>query len=861
MNEAENQQWTERSISTAPAATSRVPQNEGLFRLLFESSNDAILIRDPVTRDILDCNHAAVVMRGCATKEEVLQTHPRDLSPEFQPDGRHSVEKAVAMTQLAIERGSHSFEWVSRRVNGELFELEITATYVQIIERPLVVMVCRDISRRKRTEEALRESEKKFRLLFEHSGDSILLIDPKTGIVVDCNESAVNISRGRTKEWLQGRHITELAPERQPDGALTVVKARQMIEQVMKGGSYRFEWLGMGPKDEPFPLEVLATAIDLGGKRHMVAVAREITERKKAEARIQQENLELETHVRERTGELVRANEQLKAEIRERRRREKVQQALYQISEAIHTAEDLDSLYRQIHATIQGVMNARNFYIALEDRATGLVHFSYFVDQTDPLPAPAKLTRGPTARVLHGGKPLLVRRLASAPPGEPAPLVDPAGEIFYAEAGSASAVWLGVPLGNRGQVFGVMAVQDYHDDQAYGDEDMRMLTFIGEQTALVIQRKRSEQALRESEQKFRALFEASSQGVMLHDEKEFLEVNPATLRILGYDRPEDLIGKHPAETSAEFQPDGERTDVAARRHIADCMADGSARFDWLCRNSKGEEIPIEVILTRIQMGGRDIIQAVVNDISERKRAEAELIKSLAREKELGQLKGSFVSMVSHEFRTPLGIIMSSAEILEHYHEKLVPEERQEHLQSIHKNTRRMADLMEEVLLLSKTEAGGMEFKPEPLDLENFCKRMIADLSLGADCGNQIHFECLSVPPQVRADEKLLRHVFTNLLMNAVKYSGRESRVLFEVRTAGGEVVCRIQDEGIGIPEPDLQWLFKAFHRGRNVGNLPGTGLGLVIVKRCLELHRGRIEIESAVGKGTTVTVKFPLITA
>src|SRR6185369_2566093 len=234
-------------------------------------------------------------------------------------------------------------------------------------------------------------------------------------------------------------------------------------------------------------------------------------------------------------------------------------------------------------------------------------------------------------------------------------------------------------------------------------------TFVAGQMALAIERKRVEEALRDSEQKFRALFEASSQGVILHDEREMLQVNPACLRILGFDSADELVGRHPAETSAPIQPNGQRAEVMARQYIERCLQEGSARFDWVASNGRGREIPIEIVLTRIEVGGRLLIQAVFNDISERKKAEAELLRNLAREKELNQLKSNFVSMVSHEFRTPLGIIQSSAELLRDFYAKMQPAERDEQLESISRNARRMAGMMEEVLVLSRLDAGKLDF--------------------------------------------------------------------------------------------------------------------------------------------------------
>jgi len=242
----------------------------------------------------------------------------------------------------------------------------------------------------------------------------------------------------------------------------------------------------------------------------------------------------------------------------------------------------------------------------------------------------------------------------------------------------------------------------------------------------------------------------------------------------------------------------------------------------------------------------------------RKQAESELLQTLAREKELGQLRSNFVSMVSHEFRTPLGIIQSSAEILEDYIDRLEPAERAEHLQSIRKNTRRMAGTMEEVLLMGSFDAGRMEFKPATLELRTFVQALVDEVLSATGQGCPIELTLLEMPTQIEGDERLLRHIFTNLLTNAVKYSYAGRAVQFEIARAGAEMVCTIRDQGIGIPDADREWLFNPFHRGHNVDDRPGTGLGLVIVKRCVDLHRGKIVVESEVGEGTTVTVRLPI---
>jgi signal transduction histidine kinase len=187
-----------------------------------------------------------------------------------------------------------------------------------------------------------------------------------------------------------------------------------------------------------------------------------------------------------------------------------------------------------------------------------------------------------------------------------------------------------------------------------------------------------------------------------------------------------------------------------------------------------------------------------------------------------------------------------------------PDEREEQLESIARNTRRMAGMMEEILVLSRLDAGKLHFQPAALDLNAFCRRVLDEVLSATN--RRCHIELLlsPVPAQVQADERLLGHIFTNLLSNAVKYSEPGATVKFSVERDGPDAVCTVRDQGIGIPEEDLQHLFKAFHRGGNVGTRPGTGLGLLLVKRCADLHGGDLQLNSKIGEGTTVTVRLPI---
>jgi signal transduction histidine kinase len=170
----------------------------------------------------------------------------------------------------------------------------------------------------------------------------------------------------------------------------------------------------------------------------------------------------------------------------------------------------------------------------------------------------------------------------------------------------------------------------------------------------------------------------------------------------------------------------------------------------------------------------------------------------------------------------------------------------------------MADLMEEVLLLSRVEAGKVTFFPRPLDVAEFCQRLVDEITSATGKRCPIVFTASLELPKARGDESLLRHIFTNLLNNAVKFSPRGSPVEFNLKSEGLRARFTVRDRGVGIPEADAKQLFQAFHRCRNASNIPGTGLGMVIVKRCVELHEGTIFFESEEGQGTTFTVELPL---
>jgi PAS domain S-box-containing protein len=256
--------------------------------------------------------------------------------------------------------------------------------------------------------------------------------------------------------------------------------------------------------------------------------------------------------------------------------------------------------------------------------------------------------------------------------------------------------------------------------------------------------------------------------------------------------------------------------------------------------------------------GQRKVNVVMHDVTALKSAERELLANLERERELSQLRADFMNMVTHECRTPLGIIMSSVQILERYFERLSTAERAAHLAEIRGGARRLADLVEEVLFLGKADAGRIPLEMRPLDLTAVLGKLSADVSTSLGADRIIHLHVDRAARRVLLDLRLITHVITNLLGNALKYSTLDTEVTVRARRDGEAVVIAVEDRGIGIPAADQRRLFQVFQRASNVGAISGSGLGLAIVKRCIDLHGGAIALESEVGRGTRVTVRLPL---
>lgn len=255
-----------------------------------------------------------------------------------------------------------------------------------------------------------------------------------------------------------------------------------------------------------------------------------------------------------------------------------------------------------------------------------------------------------------------------------------------------------------------------------------------------------------------------------------------------------------------------------------------------------------------------VLQGVAIDITDLKIAEEKLAISLEKEKELSQLRARFITTASHEFRTPLTVILSSASILQKYDDRLTKEKRHKHLEVIQKTVKHMTKLLEEVLTINS-------INPECSDVLIFCRNLNHEIE-AKESNCKINFiyhlnDIQSDNPRpdetfiAKFDINLLQQILSNLLSNAVKYSPQNPLIDFSLSLEQENLIFQVRDRGIGIPENDLGHLFEAFHRGSNVGDIDGRGLGLSILKHCVDLHQGTITVDSKINQGTAVTVTIP----
>ncbi|HEX2866586.1 MAG TPA: PAS domain-containing sensor histidine kinase [Ignavibacteriales bacterium] len=360
-----------------------------------------------------------------------------------------------------------------------------------------------------------------------------------------------------------------------------------------------------------------------------------------------------------------------------------------------------------------------------------------------------------------------------------------------------------------------------------------------------------QEALRSSHNFLDAVINSSRDPLFVKDSSHrYTLVNEAFGRLVGFSR-DQMLGK----TDFDLHP----KEFAERTHGKD---------EYVLSNGEIENFEVEffdrqgvkhfIVGNEIcyqDVKGEKFIIANIRDEARRKKMEEEINNALLKEKELSEMKSKFISMVSHEYRTPLTAILSSADLLDLFGQDMGNDERREFLQTIKNAVKYLTDLVNDVLMLNRTESGRLSYLPSLFDLVQVCRELVADFK--ASEGERVVLRSNLPSKTVGMDRKLLTYILMNLLSNAAKYSAAGSPVELNLTFEEEHVSFEISDKGIGIPEESFPHLFEPFYRAENAANISGSGLGLSIVKSCVDLHKGTISFRSTEGRGTTFLVKLP----
>jgi PAS domain S-box-containing protein len=351
-----------------------------------------------------------------------------------------------------------------------------------------------------------------------------------------------------------------------------------------------------------------------------------------------------------------------------------------------------------------------------------------------------------------------------------------------------------------------------------------------------------------------SLFKHAIEGIILtNGDGRIVLINPAAQMIFGY-KENEMIG-HPVEILIPERLKMNHTQLRTGFYEHPQHRSMVQGHELCGKRKDGSEVPVEVSLSFYKQEKELFVIAFIVDITHRKKIEY-LSEALDKEKELNEIKSRFVAMASHEFRTPLSTILSSASLMSKYHLTDDQDKRDRHINRIKDAVKQLNDLLEDFLSLDKLDEGKVQVVPEPVELNEFLEEVVEEMKAFTRNGQQIIVSCES-NGVFKSDKKLLKSILINLLSNASKFSAEGAAIWVKAEHRNNKLTLSIKDEGIGIAEEDLPYMFSSFYRGRNAVNIQGTGLGLHLVKRYLELMNGTVSLESKLHEGTTISLELP----
>jgi len=850
---------------------------------LLESARDAVLEMDTEGL-ITSWNVSAEQMLGWTTAEAIGQNMCSLIVP-YQYRHAHEAGFALYLRTGQARTINRLLEIEALHKNGSQVAIELSIFTVSTDGNVSFGAFIRDISNRRAAERALRLSEERYRAVIEHVSDGVVVIQQDQ--VVFANQRAATILATSRPELRQRGFLHRLHPDDQAQ-----VRAREQghpmeheiperIDVRVPGTGGTVRWLSMGVTTIPWDGQTASLFFfsDVTESRALVETVRRTTERYRAVIEHADEGMIVIQDQRiafanaraaeiagmpieemRRTGYLERIHPDDRALVDERQRRRLA-------GEAVPSRYELrllmpDGVIRWIGISVT---------VVPWDGQPAILTFFSDIGRRKLLEEKLRDTLGERETILENSLVGIA-------------FLTYEGEFRWSNQAMARMFGVssrtGIPQ-NWSTLF--LSKEEYlrvekdvadcmdHDRPYQSDLQMRRLdgslfwvTVSGKAVSShdkaqgsvwtvmdITARKELETALARTSSEREAIFNSALVGISYNVNRKMQWVNDKFEEITGYSR-EDLVG----HSTRALYPDDESFERDGRETREILIRDNVYVQERRFMRPTGEAL-------WVQLAGRCVnahnpaagVIWTLLDITERKRAEDNIRAALEREKELNDLRSRFVSMTSHEFRTPLAAILSAAELLRDYSERLPAAEKGEILEKINGGAQRMARMLDRVLLIGQVEAEMLEFNPRPVDLSSVCHAIVEEtrgLQPEANCKVVTRFS--PQPTTGLFDEKLLHHILGNLLSNAIKYSPHVGVVTFSISSRDGKTVFEVEDQGLGIPPDEMDHLFEPFHRASNVADIQGTGLGLAIVKKSVELHGGTIAVSSEPGIRTCFTI-------